>query len=256
MRDLFHSLGRFLRRAFKDLPGSIGSNHLGIWFPVLPAALFFFYQGAQNGWRGMRNDLLVATGITVISYGLLFLYCLVRNLYREHVALVVKEKNTREQLEWIQQVPRWEGYESEAAWIAAIDEQNRLVNLGHFADGVLNELQINALRYVKGLMEFVSNELESFPEQGDPARLSLQEMNARLDVRRAWTTRVEYAYKLRFEPEENKLILRFGERNIRIKYIPSKPGYQLIHDRLRDTAAAIVSAVHEVDGIHVGLKVE
>jgi len=123
-------------------------------------------------------------------------------------------------------------------------------------DGVLDQLQRDALRYVKELMRFVDEEVKSFPDQGDPTKLSSKEMDERLDKRRAWTIRVEATYKGRFEPTENDLDLRFQQRSIRVIRIPSMPGYQLIQFRLRDTAAAIVSAVHELDGIHVRVKVQ
>jgi hypothetical protein len=90
MPEVIQSLIRFLRRALSDLPGSIGSNNLGVWFPAIPTILFFVYQWRQNGWAGVKHDLIVGTVITVISYALLFCYCVVRNLYREHVALVAK----------------------------------------------------------------------------------------------------------------------------------------------------------------------
>jgi hypothetical protein len=72
----------------------------------------------------MKHDLIVGTVITVISYGLLFLYCVVRNVYKEHIALVEREKNTLNELNRLRNQLPWAGYESEAAWKAAIDEQN------------------------------------------------------------------------------------------------------------------------------------
>ena len=155
MPEVIQSLIRFLRRALSDLPSSIGSNSLGIWFPIVPTLLFFAYQWRQNGWRGTKHDLVVGTVITVISYVLLFLYCVVRNLYREHVALVAKEKKTRQELEWIRNMPPWSGYESEQAWRSSIDEQNRLVNLGHSVDGYFTSLQIDALHLSLELLAFL-----------------------------------------------------------------------------------------------------
>lgn len=90
MPESIQSLIRFLRRALSDLPSSIGSNHLGVWFPALPSALFILYQFHQSGWVGVKHDLIVGVAITVASYALLFLWCAIRNIYREHVALVAK----------------------------------------------------------------------------------------------------------------------------------------------------------------------
>jgi hypothetical protein len=112
---------------------------------MVPTVLFVAYQYRQNGWHAMKHDLIVGTVITVISYGLLFLYCVVRNVYREHIALVEREKNTLNELNRLRNQPPWAGCESEAAWKAAIDEQNRLVYVGHAVDGVFSSLQIEVL---------------------------------------------------------------------------------------------------------------
>lgn len=87
MPVFIYSFGRFLRRALSDLLSSIGSNNLGVWFPALPAILWFVYQTRQNGWQAMKHDIVVGLIITACSYGALFIYVSIRNVYREHIAL-------------------------------------------------------------------------------------------------------------------------------------------------------------------------
>lgn len=150
--------------------------------------------------------------------------------------------------------PPWEGYESEQRRRESIAEQNRLVDLGRSVDGLLQPLQIDALRYTKDLDAFLENELNTFPNHGDLSRYSQKEVDAFLEQKNIWLRKVESAYELRFAPREKDLVLRFGKKGISIRYVASKPGYLMIHERLSDTIAAIVSAVHELDGITVALR--
>ena len=99
----------------------------------------------------MSHDWIIASKITVASYAMLFAYIIVRNLYREHVA--IKKKN--EWLELERNRPAWSSYGSEQAWSDAINEQNRLVNLGHSVDGYFIELQIDALQLATEILRFV-----------------------------------------------------------------------------------------------------
>jgi hypothetical protein len=96
MPEWVKSLRRFLWRVLSDLPASIGSNYLGVWFPLVPGALLVFYQVVQTGWATVRHDLTVGAIITTLSYALLFFYCIVRNAYREHRALTKQLKEISE----------------------------------------------------------------------------------------------------------------------------------------------------------------
>jgi hypothetical protein len=113
MGETLRSLYRFLRRALFDLPGSIGSNRLGVFFPAIPAVMLFMCRAYQGGWQAMKNDIVLGTTVTLISYALLFLYCVARNLYREHAALVGRIKKITSELEYVKNQPPWAGYESE-----------------------------------------------------------------------------------------------------------------------------------------------
>lgn len=84
MPEWIKSLCRFLGRVLGSLPSSIGSNYMGVWFPIVPAFLLVCFQVSQTGWQTVRHDLWVDTVITIISYALLFIYCVARNMYREH----------------------------------------------------------------------------------------------------------------------------------------------------------------------------
>lgn len=200
------------------MPSSIGSNSLGLWFPVVPAVLLFVYQGRQSGWQTVKHDLLVGTVITAISYALLFLYCVVRNLYREHVALVRKVEKLNSELEYIQTTPLWTGYGSEQAWRAAIDEQNRLVALGHLADGALGPYQIEAIKIVKDLRELL-HELGPQPVCDTTSYLNDPDLNAKElsrwhDEIEPWRKKLRSKFALNIAPRVKELMHRFGEQGI------------------------------------------
>ena len=151
MLDIIRSLYRFLRRALSDLPTAIGSNKLGVLFPLLPACIYFAITYFQQGWAAMKRDWLIASIVTVVSYSVLFAYCIIRNLYKEHKELAAKLGKKEKELQYLRDMPRWAGYESDQAWKNAIDEQNRLVNLGHSVDDLFTRLQVDALRTARDL---------------------------------------------------------------------------------------------------------
>jgi len=173
----------------------------------------------------MKTDLTIGCVITVISYMLLFLYCIVRNVYREHVALVVKEKSTREQLEWIQQIPRWQGYESEAAWRAAIDEQNRLVALGHFADGVFSQIQVDAFRLARDIRTFLAE--FPVPKKTDYAAYdakrevfaSTNDVHIWADAKRVVDDKLRARYVLTFQARTTAIYHRFVEAGLTDRHL-------------------------------------
>jgi hypothetical protein len=237
-----------------DLPGSIGSNHLGVWFPVVPAALFFIYQFMQAGWPAVKHDILVGTVITIVSYGLLFLYCVARNVYREHVALVRQSAKLKMELDYIRDQPRWIGYESEQAWRAAIDEQNRLVNLGHWADGVCSSLQIDAFKFAKEASIFLGAAMMSFPGSLDPRASSIDEIYARSDEKIAWRKKTESLYQLQFGERENKLLLGFRAAGIGLDASVFPPRGPHLEEDLPRNIAYIVVMAHEIDQIKLAVR--
>jgi hypothetical protein len=155
MAEFLRSLYRFSRRALSDIPSAIGSNKLGVLFPFIPAILVFGITFARQGWMAMKWDWIIAAVVTAASYLLLFIYCVVRNLYREHMAIVEKAKRFERELDFIRNTPPWAGYESEQVWRSGIDEQNRLVNLGHSVDGYFTALQTDALQLSTNLLKFL-----------------------------------------------------------------------------------------------------
>jgi hypothetical protein len=148
------SLLRFLRRVLSDLPSSIGSNYAGIWFPLIPALLLLAYQIVQNGWATVKHDLLVGTIITIISYALLLLYCVVRNLYREHCALSKSLKDVQDMVSPLQ----LEGL--------ALASEIRAFALS------LGEIQEPAppasAEYRKAVWEHLQSWIGSYPMESDP----------------------------------------------------------------------------------------
>lgn len=190
MAEAVHSLKRFLKRALAFLPSSIGSNHLGVWFPLVPTALFLFYEAHESGWKAMTRDLVVGLVITVISYGLLFLYCIAHNVYTEHIALVAKENETRQQLDWIQDIPPWQGFESEQVWRDAIEFQNKLITLGRSVDGLFSPLQIEAFTLAKELRGFYSY-LGPYPPQSNG---EAQDLVRYVEERGAWEHKLSHGY--------------------------------------------------------------
>jgi hypothetical protein len=254
MAHFFYSLCRFLRRALSDLPSSIGSNQLGVWFPLLPALLFFGYQVYQSGWPAVRHDLFVGTLITLISYGLLFLYCVVRNVYREHVALVGELARSQSRLEYIENRSRWAGYESEQAWRSSINEQNRLVNLGHVIDGLFSPRQADAFLFVKELSGFIRQSMTSFPEHLDSRSSSIDEIRARSDERIEWRKRIESSYQLQFEERKRKLFLGFKAAGVNPHTSFLLPGARKIEEEIPRTIACIVVMAHEINHIKLAAR--
>jgi hypothetical protein len=254
MAQFAHSLARFLRRALFDLPSSIGSNGLGVWFPLVPATLLFLYQGFQSGWQTVTHDLVVGAIITLISYALLFLYCVVRNIYREHAALAAKLVKSQSQLEYIQNRPRWEGYENEQAWRDAINEQNRLVNLGHLIDGRFSLLQADAFLFTKELSRLLQESMISFPERLDPRLSSLDEIATRSNERIAWRKKVESKYEYQFADNYGKLLLRFKAMGIEPDRSFYYQGVSKIEVDIPARIGIITVMVHEIDGIKLSAR--
>ena len=87
MNKFTQSLGRFLRRAVSDLPTAISSNYVGLFFPALPAALYYLWDSLHKGWYADVRDIETAMVIAALSYLILFLYVVLRRIYREHHAL-------------------------------------------------------------------------------------------------------------------------------------------------------------------------
>jgi hypothetical protein len=247
MGKAFRSLGRFLLRALVYLPQSIGSNHLGILFPAVPAILFFGYQWHQHGWQAMRSDLLVGLVITFISYGLLLLYCVVRNVYTEHVSLKAEGQYLESELEYMRGIPLWQGHESEEAWRASIDEQNRLINLGHFVDGIFDQLQIEAIKLATDMRAFVSS-FEPIPEYTG------EKKDDELALRIKWRERFRAAYKLNFDERERQLLLKFQQRNLSPGHIEALQHVRKLEEEIKIRAANYVAMAHQINGVNLQVR--
>jgi hypothetical protein len=63
---------------------------LGLWFPSVPGIVLFVLQAWEKGWNTVSTEFWLGFKVILGSYGLLFFYCIVRNLYREHVALAAR----------------------------------------------------------------------------------------------------------------------------------------------------------------------
>jgi hypothetical protein len=242
MFEAIKSLGRFLRRVLRDIPGAIGTNYGGIWFPILPAALLLAYQSRQYGWKNVKRDLLVGSVVTLIAYGLLTLWVIVRNVYREHVGMQARAEKAEELLECERSRPPWKGYESEAAWRASIAFQNVLIELGRSVDGVLSQLQVDALKLAKDSRTFLT-EFEAMPE-------GIHEMERRM----AWRGRLESSYRLKFHDRMQVIEAMFGAQGIPIVPVTaraSKSTESGIEKRILRYADALVIASYSLDGVHV-----
>jgi hypothetical protein len=254
MAEAVESMGRFLLRALRDLPSSIGSNNLGVVFPLVPAILLFGITYYLQGWKAMKQDWIIAALVTVVSYALLYLYCIVRNVYRDHVSMCTKVKKAEADLQYLRDIPAWSGYANEQAWRNSIDEQNRLVNLGHLIDGLFSPLQVDAFLFVKELTEFLRESMTSFPERLDPRSSSTDEIHARSDERIVWRKRVESLYQLQFEEREKKLLLGFKAAGFNPHASFFSRGVQKIEEEIPRTIACIVVMAHEINHIKLAAR--
>lgn len=147
------SLYRFLRRALSDLPRSIGSNLLGVWFPLVPACFWFLYQWTQQGWQILAHNWRIAAEITFLSYLLLFLYCVIRNVYREHKIVQAK----LERINAIFTPLQIEGFE------LAFDLRKFYKKFGP-----IGPLPVEEQRFRTSVLEHLSKLMDSYPPDRDP----------------------------------------------------------------------------------------
>ncbi len=251
LRRLWH----FLCRALSDLPSSIGSNHLGVWFPLVPAVLFLVYQISQTGWQAVRHDFWVGTIITLVSYGLLFLYCVVRNLYREHVALVERAAKLKSELEYVQNKPSWIGYESEQQWRDSIAFQNKLIELGRSIDGVLSPLQIDALNLRWKLIVFLK---QIGPEPACDTSDCLNDPELNAERLTEWHNKVmpfrgrlRSLYTLNFRTDALELYHRFVAAGIRDVHFGSVADVGDSVERIQDLIGTLWTVTGQVEGVAI-----
>jgi hypothetical protein len=78
--------------SIKSIPSALGSTWLGILFPIFVAIIGEIIATFHFGWQAMVNNWKKATGVAavalVVGYTLLFLYCVVVNIYSIHTNLV------------------------------------------------------------------------------------------------------------------------------------------------------------------------
>lgn len=120
--------------------------------------------------------------------------------------------------------------------------------------GVLDPLQVEALTYAKKLGAFLNASLQSCPSREGLNKMPPAEAQKIIDEIGKWRDRLKANYNLEFAYEEEALINKFGARGIRVKYIAATRGFQPLEQRIPDTIASIVSAVHELDGVSVSAK--
>jgi hypothetical protein len=91
-----------LARSFGSIPTALGSTWLGLLFPIAVALLVEFIGLYLFGWKAMILNWKKATWIgfvaLAVGYTALFLFCLVSNVYSDHMNLVGKNELLAKQL--------------------------------------------------------------------------------------------------------------------------------------------------------------
>jgi hypothetical protein len=120
---------------------------------------------------------------------------------------------------WESKSVPWSGYESEQAWRNAIDEQNRLVNLGHKVDGLFAPLQVDALMVAKDIalmlkaLPIPPNTDFGFDEQTQKFRTP-EQVHAWFDAKGQVEQRLRARYALNFHDKTMKIYHQFVEAGI------------------------------------------
>ena len=222
MAEVVKSMGRFSLRALRGLPSSIGSNGLGVVFPLVPALLLFGITYSLRGWKAMKQDWIIAAVVTVASYVLLFLYCVVRNVYREHVSMRTRAVEAETELQYLRDVPPWSGHESEQAWKYSINEQNRILSIGHSVDGLFTPLQLDAFRLAKDMRAFLERigpkpVIDPIAYEGSKDQ-RLGSMVAQAEAVYPWLNKLTNGYAKDFASRVKEIHFRFGEANLVAPY--------------------------------------
>jgi hypothetical protein len=117
----------------------------------------------------------------------------------------------------VEQIPPWAGYESEEAWHQAIDNQNRLIDIGRTVDNLFSPVQIDAFRLAKDIRDFLG-EMGKRPDT-DWAGVStegrvLEKLRERWRLQSPYENRMANGFNLRFASRLRDVMLRLGEQGI------------------------------------------
>ena len=141
----------------------------------------------------------------------------------------------------------WKGYASEQAWRQAIEEQNRLAELGRKTDGLFDPLQLEAFGLAKEMRDFVT---ASRPIPALDTNVPEQEKLRQINLRGEWRETLRNGYRLRFRERQEKLFQKFGARGIRAESATAQslPGRPPIEKQIPWEAAVLTAMAHRLDG--------
>jgi len=98
---LFHLLN-LLARSLAAVPALLGSTWIGILFPIAVALVGELIGVVLFGWKTMIENWRKATGIGFaalgVGYAFLFVFCMVKTVYLDHVQLVAASEGYRSKL--------------------------------------------------------------------------------------------------------------------------------------------------------------
>ena len=110
--------------------------------------------------------------------------------------------------------PPWAPYGSEEKYQESINNQNRLVTIGHTFDGMFSVGQILILQMIQEIKEF-RDEIGPEPRAADPKNMTLPELNKFNDTySRPWRMKLSSGYERRFAHRIKDLMLRCEEDGI------------------------------------------
>jgi hypothetical protein len=92
-----------LLRALRLLPASLGSNWLGLLFPLFIPVIAEIIAFWRYGWRAMIASWVIPTKIALasalIAYGLLLSWCILRVVYQHHEDLTSRLRGLQRQFD-------------------------------------------------------------------------------------------------------------------------------------------------------------
>ena len=214
MAKVVQSLARFLFRSASDIPRSLGSSFLGVWFPIVPAVLLSAITCKQKGWAVMIREWVLPLEVTISSYLLLFLYCMVRKVYTEHRAMKTRAEDAESKLKFLRDRPKWADFPNEQAWQESIDHQNRMIEIGRILDGVLSPLQMDTFRLGQELRLFaieVGPRPKVNPNNLDGGYSTHKHIMTDYMLSDPWFEKLRSGYKLRFADRVKSIRFKLGK---------------------------------------------
>jgi hypothetical protein len=179
----------------------------GTWTYFNPRSMQIATSVAQSGEMKMPLPLtigLVCLGLSVAAPPVLHLI----ERYRMKRIIKTSQEN----------LPAWSGFESEQVWRESIAFQNKLIELGRSIDGVLNPIQIDAIRLATDLRKFTASvgprpvvDKSKFPSTQQGIIDHLREVHRVLDP---WEEMVRAKYELDFQDRVEELRKRFAAEGL------------------------------------------